>query len=313
MRDRFNRQIDYMRISLTDKCNFRCLYCMPEEGIIKLRHEDIMSIEEILEVAKAGAQLGIKKLRLTGGEPLVRKGILDLCRGLGQIKEIQDLGMTTNGSLLYPMLEDLKEAGVSRLNISLDTLDRDKFKLISRGHDLNRVLRSIDKAYDLGFKIKINTVLIGGFNTDEIFDLISLGRDRDIQVRFIELMAIGESAKWDKDFFVTNSLVLEKIPGLVPASQDGVAKTYTYPGHRGRVGLISPNSCSFCGDCNRIRLTPEGKIKPCLHSGQEINIRGLRGKDLINTLRFAIYNKDESHFLQEGSSKAQRNMNTIGG
>lgn len=313
MRDKYQRKINYMRISLTDKCNFRCVYCMPESGIDKLRHEDIMYMEEILEVVKAGAKLGIEKVRLTGGEPLVRKGILDLCRGIGQIDEIKDLAITTNASLLGPIAEDLKEAGVNRLNISLDTLEPKKYKQITRGHKLEPALEAIDKAYDLGFKIKINTVLIGGFNTDEIKDIVALAKDRDIQVRFIELMPIGESKDWDKSAFVPGDYVKEVLEDLEPQGDMGVAQVFRYKDYKGTIGLISPVSCSFCDDCNRIRLTAEGKIKPCLHSSQEINIRGLEGKELLDTLRFSIYNKDQSHSLSLTGSNSKRNMNTIGG
>lgn len=302
-----------MRISLTDRCNFRCLYCMPESGIEKCSHEDIISLEEVLEIVKAATKSGIKKIRLTGGEPLVRKGIIDLCKQLSSIPEIEEICITTNGSLIKDMAKDLKNAGVSRLNFSLDTLDKEKFAKITRGQDLDKTLDGIKESIKLGFKVKINAVLIGDFNEDDIIPLAELTKDNDIQVRFIELMKIGQTKDWEDKKFVSNKIVLETLKDLVEYRSQGVAKTYKIPGYKGTIGLISPVSCSFCSDCNRIRLTSDGKIKPCLHSKVEVDLKGLRGKDLEKAIESVIFEKPKSHHLESGSSESQRDMNAIGG
>lgn len=313
MRDRYNREISYMRISLTDRCNFRCEYCMPEEGIEKTTHEDIISLEEVVRIVKTAAKFGIKKIRLTGGEPLVRKGILFLCEEISKIEEIEELCITTNGALIKDMAEDLKKAGVDRLNFSLDTLNREKFKKITRRDALGDVLEGLKKAYDLDFEIKINTVLIGGFNDDEIEDLVDLTKDLDIQIRFIELMKVGETRDWDEERFIENSTVLEKVKDLEPYGEQGVAKVFKKPGYKGTVGLISPISHSFCSDCNRIRLTADGKLKPCLHSKEEISLKNLNDEELAETIKEALYFKPKSHHLDDGYTETDRTMNAIGG
>lgn len=313
MKDGYNRDISYMRISLTDRCNFRCVYCMPEEGIEKCSHFDIISHEEIIKIVKAASKFGIKKIRLTGGEPLVKKGIVDLCREISKIQGIEEICITTNGALLKDMAKDLKEAGVNRLNFSLDTLNEEKYKKITRGATLKNSLDGIKEAIKLGFKIKINTVLIGGFNEDEISDLVELTKENDLQVRFIELMKLGETRNWKEERFISNTIVLEKIPQLKEYGTQGVAKTYKIPGYTGTVGLISPVSSCFCEDCNRIRLTSDGKLKPCLHSFNEVDLRGLDGAELERAIEESIFNKPKSHHLKEGYTETNRNMNAIGG
>lgn len=313
MKDRYKREISYMRISLTDRCNFRCLYCMPEAGIEKCSHDDIISLEEVEKIVRAAATLGIKKIRLTGGEPLVRKGIVSLCEKISKIPGIEEICLTTNGALFKNYAKDLKDAGVSRINFSLDTLDPEKFKKISRGGDLKETLAAIDEAIKLGFKVKINAVLIGGFNIEDIENLVAYTKDHDIQVRFIELMKMGQTIDWEEDKFVSNNIVLEKLPKLEAVKTDGVAKVYRLPGYKGTVGLISPISSCFCQDCNRIRLTADGKLKPCLHSNREISLRGLEGEDLLAALKEGTYEKDKSHHLVDGTTATKRFMNTIGG
>lgn len=313
MKDRYKREISYMRISLTDRCNFRCLYCMPADGIEKCSHDDIISLEEVEKIVRAAATLGIKKIRLTGGEPLVRKGIVSLCEKISKIPGIEEICLTTNGALFKDYAKALKEAGVGRVNFSLDTLDPEKFKKISRGGDLKQTLAAIDEAISLGFKVKINAVLIGGFNIDDIEKLVDYTKDHDIQVRFIELMKMGQTINWDQKNFVSNNIVLEKLPDLEEVKTDGVAKVYKIPGHKGTVGLISPISSCFCQDCNRIRLTADGKLKPCLHSNREISLKGLDGDDLLAALKEGIYDKDKSHHLVDGTTDTKRFMNTIGG
>ena len=313
MKDRFGRNITYLRISVTDLCNLRCKYCMPESGVESLCHSDILSIEEIVEIVKVASKNGIKKIRLTGGEPLVRRGFINLCKQISKINEIEDIAITTNGVYLKEMADELFENKVRRINFSLDTLIKEKYNDITRRNDFDKTMESLFYAIKKGFKVKINVVLIGGFNDDEIEDFVNLANKYDLEVRFIELMQIGETANWSKDKFVSNKIVLEKVPKLEFDGVSGVAKIYKIKGQKGRIGLISPISCSFCEDCNRIRLTSDGKLKPCLHSKDEINLKGLSGEELEEVFKRGIYEKPEKHHLEDGKSESERDMNKIGG
>ena len=313
MKDRFGRNITYLRISVTDLCNLRCKYCMPESGIKSLCHSDILSIEEIVEIVKVASKNGIKKIRLTGGEPLVRRGFINLCKQISKIDEIEDIAITTNGVYLKEMADELFENKVRRINFSLDTLIKEKYNDITRRNDFDKTMESLFYAIKKGFKVKINVVLIGGFNDDEIQDFVNLANEYDLEVRFIELMQIGETANWSKDKFVSNKIVLEKVPELEFDGVSGVAKIYKIKGQKGRIGLISPISCSFCEDCNRIRLTSDGKLKPCLHSKDEINLKGLSGEELEEVFKRGIFEKPEKHHLEDGKSESARDMNKIGG
>ena len=313
MKDRFGRNITYLRISVTDLCNLRCKYCMPESGVESLCHSDILSIEEIVEIVKVASKNGIKKIRLTGGEPLVRRGFINLCKQISKIDEIEDIAITTNGVYLKEMADELFENKVRRINFSLDTLIKEKYNDITRRNDFDKTMESLFYAIKKGFKVKINVVLIGGFNDDEIEDIVNLANKYDLEVRFIELMQIGETANWSKDKFVSNKIVLEKVPKLEFDGVSGVAKIYKIKGQKGRIGLISPISCSFCEDCNRIRLTSDGKLKPCLHSKDEINLKGLSGEELEEVFKRGIYEKPEKHHLEDGKSESARDMNKIGG
>ena len=313
MKDRFGRNITYLRISVTDLCNLRCKYCMPESGVKSLCHSDILSIEEIVEIVKVASKNGIKKIRLTGGEPLVRRGFINLCKQISEINEIEDIAITTNGVYLKSMADELFENKVRRINFSLDTLVKEKYNDITRRNDFDKTMESLFYAIKKGFKVKINVVLIGGFNDDEIQDFVNLANKYDLEVRFIELMQIGETANWSKDKFVSNKIVLEKVPELEFDGVSGVAKIYKIKGQKGRIGLISPISCSFCEDCNRIRLTSDGKLKPCLHSKDEINLKGLSGEELEEVFKRGIYEKPEKHHLEDGKSESARDMNKIGG
>lgn len=313
MKDRFGRNITYLRISVTDLCNLRCKYCMPESGVESLCHSDILSIEEIVEIVKVASKNGIKKIRLTGGEPLVRRGFINLCKQISEINEIEDIAITTNGVYLKDMADELFENKVRRINFSLDTLIKEKYNDITRRNDFDKTMESLFYAIKKGFKVKINVVLIGGFNDDEIQDFVNLANDYDLEVRFIELMQIGETANWSKDKFVSNKIVLEKVPELEFDGVSGVAKIYKIKGQKGRIGLISPISCSFCEDCNRIRLTSDGKLKPCLHSKDEINLKGLSGEELEEVFKRGIFEKPEKHHLEDGKSESARDMNKIGG
>ena len=313
MKDRFGRNITYLRISVTDLCNLRCKYCMPESGVESLCHSDILSIEEIVEIVKVASKNGIKKIRLTGGEPLVRRGFINLCKQISEINEIEDIAITTNGVYLKDMADELFENKVRRINFSLDTLIKEKYNDITRRNDFDKTMESLFYAIKKGFKVKINVVLIGGFNDDEIEDFVNLADKYDLEVRFIELMQIGETANWSKDKFVSNKIVLEKVPKLEFDGVSGVAKIYKIKGQKGRIGLISPISCSFCEDCNRIRLTSDGKLKPCLHSKDEINLKGLSGEELEEVFKRGIFEKPEKHHLEDGKSESARDMNKIGG
>lgn len=313
MKDRFGRDITYLRISVTDLCNLRCKYCMPESGVKSLCHSDILSIEEIVEIVKVASKNGIKKIRLTGGEPLVRRGFINLCKQISKIDEIEDIAITTNGVYLKEMADELFENKVRRINFSLDTLIKEKYNDITRRNDFDKTMESLFYAIKKGFKVKINVVLIGGFNDDEIQDFVNLANKYDLEVRFIELMQIGETANWSKDKFVSNKIVLEKVPELEFDGVSGVAKIYKIKGQKGRIGLISPISCSFCEDCNRIRLTSDGKLKPCLHSKDEINLKGLSGEELEEVFKRGIFEKPEKHHLEDGKSESARDMNKIGG
>ena len=315
MKDNYGRIIDYMRLSVTDLCNLRCVYCMPAEGVRKLEHREILSAEEIEEIAISAASLGIGKIRLTGGEPLVRKGILGIIERITSIKGINEVALTTNGTLLEKYASDLIKAGLTRINISVDTIDPANYKEITRIGDIEEVLKGIEAAKEAGFKqLKLNAVLIGGINDTFIKPMVALTNDEDICVRFIEIMPIGECSGWNKDRFLSISRVLEEEPTLEKIGTDGVSTLYKKPGNKGTVGLISPISNHFCPTCNKLRVTADGKLKPCLHSSKEINLRGLHGDDLTDTISKAILSKPFKHEIEHGSfSQSQRGMSAIGG
>ena len=314
MEDTFGRTVDYLRLSVTDLCNYRCRYCMPEDGICKKDHQNILSVEECLEICRAAVACGVKKIRLTGGEPLLRSGILEICRGISAINGVQELCLTTNGSLLPNMAAALRDAGVSRLNLSLDTLVPERFSAITRRGQLSDVMNGIHAAEEAGFtNLKINSVLIGGFNDDEIGDLIALTVDHPWEIRFIELMPMGPCADWDTTCFLSNETILERFPFLTPVESQGVARRYRFPGAKGTVGLISPLSHEFCSQCRRIRVTADGKLKGCLHSREEISLKGLHGQQLETAIRWGIRQKPQCHHLTERPSDTLRTMNQIGG
>ena len=317
MIDKMGRDITYLRISLTDKCNLRCRYCMPEEGVCKREHHEMMSEDEVVNAVKVAAALGIRKIRLTGGEPLVKRNILSICRKVAAVEGIKEVCLTTNGILLPQLAGELREAGVKRLNISLDTLDPQKYAYITRIGKLDQFRAGLDAALAAGFdKIKINAVLIGGFNDDEIEDLANLTMQYPVDMRFIELMPIQDHDEFGESAYVPYSKVLEKLPQAVPVEKDGgVAKLYRLPGAKGNIGLISPISAHFCGECNRIRLTADGKLKPCLHGAEEYSIRGLNFEETKTVFEKAIWNKPAWHGDLDAvhRSQAGRNMNEIGG
>lgn len=312
MRDRCGRTITYLRLSVTDLCSLRCRYCMPAGGVPKRDHADICSVEELVEIAQAAADCGVRKVRLTGGEPLVRRGILDVCRGISAIPEVEELCLTTNGAALSQLAKPLKEAGVDRLNVSLDSLRPDRYAYMTRVGRLEDVLRGLESAAEAGFTgAKLNVVLMKGFNEDEIPDFVDLARRYPLEVRFIELMPIGEGGNAR---FLPAQAVLDACPDLRPAEGSGVARRFRPRSGPGLVGLIEPMSHRFCGSCDRVRVTADGKLKPCLHSDQEIPLRGLHGEALRQALQDGIAAKPERHHMNEtGRSQAGRNMHQIGG
>ena len=316
MKDTFEREITYLRISLTDLCNLRCAYCMPPEGVKKKPREQILSLEEIAGIAREAVGLGIKKIRLTGGEPLVRRGVLPLCRELRRIPGLRELTLTTNGLLLPGMAGELRDAGVDRVNISLDTLDPEKYRRITRGGCLGEALAGIQAARDAGLTpLKLNCVLIGGFNDDEVPALAALTEGEPVEVRFIELMPIGDTAGFGPEAYLPCQAVLERLPQLEPVEGAGVAERFRLPGAAGTVGLIRPLSRCFCPQCDRIRLTADGRLKPCLHSREEISVRGLHGPALRRRLEQAILRKPARHgeLSATARSSSARDMNRIGG
>ena len=316
MTDSFGRNINYLRVSLTDRCNLRCRYCMPN-GITLARHDEVLTYEEFLQVAAAAVGLGITRFKVTGGEPLVRRGCVEFIRRLKALPGVEQVTLTTNGLLLPEMARELKAAGLMRLNISLDTLDPDKYHQITRIGSLDDALAGIAAAEEAGFtNIKLNTVLIGGFNDCEIPRLVELTRQKPYQMRFIELMPIGHAYPFDREAYLPMRTVLERVPELEPVQSDGgVARLYRLPGAKGTVGLISPLSDHFCSGCNRLRLTADGCLKPCLHSAEEIPLRGLHGDALKERIEFAVSRKPERHCALSYSDRSgsARDMNRIGG
>ena len=329
MLDRVNRNIDYLRISITDRCNLRCVYCMPSAGVPRLPHEAVLRYEEILRIVKVAAERGIKKVRLTGGEPLVRKGVASLVREISAIPGIDDLSLTTNGLLLGRMARDLADAGLKRINVSLDSLDPDRFRELTRGGELKDVLEGIHQAEEAGFDpIKINVVAIKGFNGEEVQEFARLTLLKPYQVRFIEFMPIGHRAIWEESKVMTEGEIIEKISTLgelIPVerggqgAQAGPARLYRLPGAKGILGFISPLSNHFCGSCNRLRLTADGKIRPCLFSETEIDLKtplrtGCDDAELSRLISIALSVKPEGHSIADGvKGKYRRTMSRIGG
>lgn len=318
MTDSYGRKIEYLRMSVTDGCNLRCVYCMPEDGMRECPCRSSMSADEFVEIARAAAELGIKKLRITGGEPLVRSDILPLVRRLSEIDGIEDMSLTTNAVLLKPIAGELYDAGIHRVNISLDTLDAEKYERVTRGGRLSDALDGIRAALEAGMNpVKLNAVLVGGFNDDEIGALARLTLEHPVQMRFIELMPIGSSGQFPEQAYMSVGEVLRRLPGLEPVQSEAhsVARLYKLPGAKGEVGLISPLSDHFCAECNRLRLTADGCLKPCLHSAEELSVRGKHGDELKSAILTAVSHKPKMHVELSATdrSEAKRSMYRIGG
>ena len=334
MKDGHGRTIDYLRISVTDRCNFRCIYCMPEEGVCPLSHFDILRIEEIARVVRVAAGMGVRSVRLTGGEPLVRRGIVDLVREVARTPGIENVSMTTNGALLPALADDLRQAGLSRVNISLDTMDADQFRFVTRRGELGQTLSGIEAALAAGFDpVKVNAVTVRRLDQD-FLAFARLSADRPLHVRFIEYMPVGKSAGvdgcgWGPQDVVPSEEVFARIneqaaeqglPLLEPADGHepvgwGPARYYRFPDALGTVGFISPLSNHFCGRCNRLRLTADGKLRPCLFSDREFDVRGVVRGDggdaaVRDVFLEALGAKPAAHHDQVGTA---RGMSQIGG
>ena len=326
MKDARSRKIEYLRVSVTDRCNFRCIYCMPEEGIEAITHEEVLSFEEIVAVCRIMAQLGIQKVKLTGGEPLVRKNFIELVKDIKAIPGIEEITLTTNGLLLADQLEDLVAAGISAINISLDTLDHERFKQITRVDGLEKVVEAIHKAADCKALrlVKINALIAKGLNEEDILGLAAFAKDKPIHVRFIELMpiGIGRNLKGMTKEEIMN--VLEKVYGPLESYHqrlgNGPSTYYTLPGFKGKIGFISAVSECFCEDCNRVRLTSDGFLKLCLHSTKGIDLKsllrkGIKEEEIKQIIEKTIEGKPEKHHFGErdAAETEQKIMAQIGG
>jgi cyclic pyranopterin phosphate synthase len=319
--DSYNRIISYVRISITDRCNLRCKYCT-ENLVPFIPHDEVLRYEEIIRFVRIGASLGLRKVRLTGGEPLRRKGIFHLLREINATQGIEDISLTTNGVELAAHVDELRDAGLRRINVSLDSLKRERFEYITGVDAFDRVMESIEAAIAAGLNpVKINTVIIKSFNDDEILDFAGFALERGLQVRFIEFMPFGDG--WDSSKVLTSAYLedlIRKEYELLPAqnSHRGPAKMFRFPGGTGQIGFISPMSSHICSECNRIRLTPDGKLKPCLFSDAEYDVRALlRGKttdeDIADFIRKVVSAKPEKKFETGTIKKCQRSMRNIGG
>lgn len=325
--DHSNRCIDYLRISVTDRCNLSCLYCKPRSQMQVLPHRDILRYEEIGRIVAVAVPMGISHIRITGGEPLLRRGVIDFIGSLSSVNGIEDISVTTNGVLLEKMAAGLRTAGVTRLNISLDSLEAEKFRKITGLGAWDKVWRGIETAEEIGFEpIKINMVPVKGVNDDELLDFARLTLKRALHVRFIEFMPIGANDRWHKDQCVSagdiRTLIERELGPLEPFTRSqgaGPSSNYQIAGARGVIGFISPISKHFCGSCRRLRLTADGKIRPCLLSDSEIDLKSpLRGgcndAELERLLRKALEIKPERHYINEKPDSCfDRTMSRIGG
>lgn len=321
--DSYGRKINYLRLAVTDRCNLRCQYCMPAAGIAKLTHDDVLSYEELFLLARTAVSMGIEKIRVTGGEPLVRKGIVEFLDRLSTIAGLRHLVLTTNGLLLEEMAEDLRQAGVQRLNISLDSLQPETFLRITRCGDLARVMAGIAAAERAGIPVKLNMVVMRGINEAEILDFVRLSVDKPYAVRFIEYMPTIKEDCW-QSLVVPGKEILDRIAGefefkaLEPAALAGPAQNYQIGGAQGSFGLITPLSGHFCGACNRIRVTSSGKVWSCLFSQREYDLKPfLRSQDdaaVKVALRRVISAKPEKHRISCSEAEHQAfAMSSIGG
>ena len=320
MKDSFGREIDYARISVTKTCNMRCGYCMPMPYVQREEDSDILSDDEILVILSALSEMGISKIRLTGGEPLCRAGISALIGRIRASFSGMEITLTTNGVLLEKYAEELRRAGLNRVNISLDSLDAKRYQAITGADLLPDVLRGFAAARAAGFeKLRLNTVLLKDMNEEDILPLVERTISEDVDVRFIELMPIGRTKDYCTEHFLSALAVLDRVPELVPEPDFHLHEASSYfrlPGGKGRVGLIRPLSCKFCFSCNRIRVTAEGTLKPCLLSDQRVSLReysdGCHSEELVSAIRRAVLNKPAAHLLEQQIT-SDTSMYCIGG
>jgi len=324
--DQFRRPITYLRISVTDRCNLRCVYCMPEKGLPWIPKPEILTFEEIVRIVDAAAAIGVRSIRLTGGEPLIRRDLAQLVRMLDAIPGIEDIALSTNGVMLAEMIDELVAAGLRRANISLDTLREDRFFAIARRSGLDRVMAGIDAAIRAGLApIKINCVVMRGSNDDELAAMAELTRDRAIYVRFIEVMPVEENLDLQRGTYVSSDEILERvreIGEIAPVEGpkgNGPARYFAFPGAKGAVGVISPLSHDYCERCNRVRLSADGRLRLCLFGDHHIDLRspvrsGASREDLIDIFRGSMLIKPERHHLRLGEqSSRMRAFSEIGG
>ena len=308
LKDNYHRTIDYLRVSITDRCNLRCIYCMPSGGLIPIEHKEILRYEEIIRVIRIAAKIGVRKIRITGGEPLVRRNVVYFIASIKNIPGIEDLSLTTNGILLSRYAEELKSAGLDRVNVSLDTLKPERYREITRSGDLSLVLKGIEAIEKVGLNpIKINMVPICGVNSDEIEEFARLTLKAAYQVRFIEYMPFGSEDMWSPEKFISTEeikSIVEGIGPLIPAKlrKSGPARYFRFENAPGVIGFISPISNHFCNECNRLRLTADGKLRPCLFSETEIDLKpALRGgssdDEIERLIKLSIEVKPEGHNL----------------
>lgn len=324
--DQFNRPITYLRISVTDKCNLRCVYCMPERGLPWLPKADILSYEEIAQIVRAAASVGVRSVRLSGGEPLIRKNLWHLVEELAAVPGIEDIALSTNGLLLEEQIDDLMRAGLRRVNVSLDTLQEQRFVEIARRPGLDRVLAGIDAAIARGLSpVKINCVVMRGYNDEEIAAFAQWTKERAVYVRFIELMPVHENLDVQRDAYVSADEILERVRAigdLEPVEGpggNGPARYFAFAGAPGAVGVISPLSHDYCERCNRVRLSADGHLRLCLFGDQGIDLRrplraGAGEAGIADLLRSAMLIKPERHHLKLGEAASRmRAFSEIGG
>lgn len=319
MIDKEGRKINYLRMSLTDKCNLKCIYCMPHNERCGHGLSTKLSTDEIIRIISVLSYLGIDKVRFTGGEPLIIKNIDEIIYRTSEIMGIRDISITTNGLLLADRIQELKDIGLKRVNISLDTLREDRYALITGGGDISKVMSAIEKAIFLNFTpIKLNVVLMKGINDDEVLNFIALTKEIPVDVRFIELMPIGSGSELFEKHFISAEEIIAQYPQLVKKSKEKstTAELYATEGSRGNIGFIKPLSSKFCNECNRLRLSYDGCIKPCLHSEKEYNIMTyINDEDILKKkLEEIIYNKPIEHtLLEDRQSRSKKSMYEIGG
>jgi GTP 3',8-cyclase len=334
LRDGYRRTIDYMRVSITDRCNLRCIYCMPPEGLRPIRHKEILRYEEILRVARVAVQAGVRKIRITGGEPLVRRNVSYLISQLSSIEGLQDLSLTTNGILLESHAEELARAGLRRVNISLDSLRPERFREITRGGNVEAVLRGIEAAQKAGLvPIKINMVPVRGINDDEIREFAKLTLELPYQIRFIEFMPFGSRELWSPERFISSDEIRSLVEEIAPLhaaghGKEGPARYFRFEGAAGMLGFISPLSNHFCAECSRLRVTADGKLRPCLFSETEIDLKpalrsGSADIELERMIRLSAEMKPRGHEiriedpelrkLMQDKNKTLKPMSQIGG